>query len=48
MWCADLERPLFVVHGTADDNVYFLHSLRLTDALFRAGPREPRAALFAK
>jgi len=30
-------RPLLVVHGTADDNVWFLHSLRLTDALFQAG-----------
>ena len=25
------------MHGTADDNVYFRHTLRLTDALFRAG-----------
>ncbi len=32
-----LERPLLIVHGTADDNVYFLHSLKLCDALFRAG-----------
>ena len=32
-----LERPLLLVHGTADDNVYFRHTLRLTDALFRAG-----------
>ncbi|WP_223637467.1 S9 family peptidase [Corallococcus sp. EGB] len=28
---------LLVVHGTADDNVYFLHALKLSDALFRAG-----------
>ena len=35
--CKDLEVPLLVIHGTADDNVYFLHSLKMTDALFRAG-----------
>lgn len=29
--------PLLLVHGTADDNVYLLHSLKLADALFRAG-----------
>ncbi|HEY3215781.1 MAG TPA: DPP IV N-terminal domain-containing protein [Candidatus Eisenbacteria bacterium] len=32
-----LERPLLVIHGTDDDNVYFLHSIKLCDALFRAG-----------
>ncbi|HSI05463.1 MAG TPA: S9 family peptidase, partial [Myxococcota bacterium] len=34
-----LERPLLVVHGTADDNVYFSHSLKLGNLLFRAGKR---------
>jgi dipeptidyl-peptidase-4 len=32
-----LRRPLLLVHGTADDNVYFRHTLKLCDALFRAG-----------
>jgi dipeptidyl-peptidase-4 len=32
-----LSRPLLLVHGTADDNVYLFHSLKLADALFRAG-----------
>jgi dipeptidyl-peptidase-4 len=32
-----LERPLLIVHGTVDDNVYFLHSMKLCDALFRSG-----------
>ena len=32
-----LKRPLLLVHGTADDNVYYRHTLELTDALFRAG-----------
>jgi dipeptidyl-peptidase-4 len=36
-YAGDLKRPLLLVHGTADDNVYFRHSLKLADALFRAG-----------
>jgi dipeptidyl-peptidase-4 len=34
-----VQRPLLLVHGTADDNVYFFHSMKLADALFRAGRR---------
>jgi dipeptidyl-peptidase-4 len=33
----DLKRPLMLVHGTADDNVYYRHTLKLSNALFRAG-----------
>ena len=36
-YAADLKRPLLIVHGTTDDNVFFRHSLKLSDALFRAG-----------
>ncbi|MBK8170288.1 MAG: DPP IV N-terminal domain-containing protein [Sandaracinaceae bacterium] len=36
-WASHLERPLLLVHGTADDNVYFLHSVHLADALLREG-----------
>ena len=32
-----LERPLLLIHGTADDNVYLRHSLNLIDQLERAG-----------
>jgi dipeptidyl-peptidase-4 len=31
------EATLLVAHGTADDNVYFLNSLKLADALARSG-----------
>ncbi len=40
-----LSRPLLIVHGTADDNVYFFHSLKLSDALFRAGKPHELLAL---
>ncbi len=36
-YASRLERPLLLVHGTGDDNVYFMHTLKLADALFRAG-----------
>ena len=32
-----LTRPLLLIHGTGDDNVYFRHTFKLIDALFRAG-----------
>lgn len=38
-YCKDLSVPLLIIHGTADDNVYFLHSLKMTEALFRAGKK---------
>jgi dipeptidyl-peptidase-4 len=33
----NLQRPLLLIHGTSDDNVYFRHTLKLANALFRAG-----------
>lgn len=36
-WAKDLSVPLLLIHGTADDNVYFMHSLKICDALTRAG-----------
>jgi dipeptidyl-peptidase-4 len=33
----NLNRPLLIIHGTADDNVYFRHSLKLMDAFEKAG-----------
>ncbi len=36
-YAGELERPLMIIHGTADDNVYFVHSLKMSDALTRAG-----------
>ncbi|MGH2589512.1 MAG: alpha/beta hydrolase family protein, partial [Actinomycetota bacterium] len=34
-----LERPMLLIHGIADDNVYVAHTLRLSAALFEAGRR---------
>lgn len=36
-YVAKAKRPILLMHGTADDNVYFLHTLKLSDALFKAG-----------
>lgn len=36
-YAAQLRRPLLLIHGTTDDNVYFLHTLKMSEALFRAG-----------
>jgi len=36
-YAKDLDRSLLIIHGTADDNVYFSHSLKMSNALFRAG-----------
>ncbi len=32
-----LKRPLLLIHGLTDDNVYFQHTLQLADALYLAG-----------
>ena len=34
-----LTRPLLLIHGLTDDNVYAQHTLQLADALFMAGKR---------
>jgi dipeptidyl-peptidase-4 len=34
---ADLERPILLIHGLADDNVVAAHTLRLSSALLAAG-----------
>ncbi len=33
----ELSRPLLLVHGLTDDNVYVQHTLQLADALYMAG-----------
>jgi dipeptidyl-peptidase-4 len=32
-----LRRPLLLIHGLADDNVFVAHTLKLSAALFEAG-----------
>ena len=36
-YASDLRRPLLLIHGLTDDNVYFQHSVQLSQALFEAG-----------
>jgi dipeptidyl-peptidase-4 len=36
-YAKNLHRPLLLVHGTADDNVFFRHTLKLSNELFREG-----------
>jgi dipeptidyl-peptidase-4 len=36
-YAKDLRRPLLLIHGLTDDNVYAQHTLQLIDALFMAG-----------
>lgn len=36
-YAKDLQRPLLLIHGATDDNVYFQHSVQLADALYRHG-----------
>lgn len=36
-YAGDLRRPLLLIHGTTDDNVYFTHTLKMADSLFKAG-----------
>jgi dipeptidyl-peptidase-4 len=36
-WADRLERPLLLIHGLTDDNVYFFNTFRLAEAFYRAG-----------
>lgn len=36
-YASELRRPLLLIHGLTDDNVYAQHTLQLIDALFMAG-----------
>jgi dipeptidyl-peptidase 4 len=36
-YAPNLSRPLLLIHGLTDDNVYFQHSVQLSEALFEAG-----------
>lgn len=36
-YASSLNRPLLLIHGLTDDNVYFQHSVQLSEALFVAG-----------
>lgn len=36
-YASELRRPILLIHGMTDDNVYAQHSMQLADALFNAG-----------
>ena len=36
-YAKDLQRPILLIHGLTDDNVYAQHAMQLADALFNAG-----------
>ena len=36
-YASELRRPLLLIHGMTDDNVYAQHSMQLSEALFKAG-----------
>ncbi len=36
-YASQLARPLLLIHGLTDDNVYFQHAVQLADALYMAG-----------
>jgi dipeptidyl-peptidase 4 len=36
-YASNLSRPLLLIHGLTDDNVYVQHSMQLADTLFNAG-----------
>lgn len=36
-YAGELKRPLLLIHGLTDDNVYFQHTLQLANALYLAG-----------
>lgn len=36
-YAAQLQRPLLLIHGLTDDNVYVQHTLQLADALYMSG-----------
>jgi dipeptidyl-peptidase-4 len=38
-YAGQLQRPLLLVHGVTDDNVYFQHTLQLAEALLIAGKK---------
>ncbi|MFM9958497.1 MAG: DPP IV N-terminal domain-containing protein [Phycisphaerales bacterium] len=36
-WVKDLRVPMLLIHGSADDNVYFTHSLKIMESALREG-----------